>query len=277
MLDGISASLGPEASATTRATLIALAVLGSVRALRWGGVLSTRMARKALHCLIGPVFVMCWVLWPSGAASGVWAAVVPLGIVGFFALVGTGAVSDPGTVAIMARSGLARELLVGPAEYGIVCAAVTACAFRSLFALVVLSALFSGDAAAEVAGMAVQSAVARTKRRGGALALLAAPPFPGAAPRKSLAGTLAFASATFAGVVGMLGLGLRAGWPWVLALAAPHAHAPFLPLAVAGAGAMGGAVAEALTTSDHDNVTGPAGAAVAAIAASFCVGLPLLA
>ncbi|KAA0170714.1 hypothetical protein FNF28_01258 [Cafeteria roenbergensis] len=260
---------------TAKATGIALSVLGLVRVARWAGAVSTPTARKMLHCLIGPVFMACWNMWPADALAGPWAAVVPGGIVAFFALVGQGVISDPGTVSIMARTGRAAELMVGPLEYGIVCVALTAGAFRSLLALSALMALFFGDAAAELAGRAVQAAA--LKRRGGALvAWLARPALPVLPARKSLAGTCAYFSAALLGAAAMTAFGLSCGWTELLR-AVPASASPLASMAaVLVAGAAGGALAEAATDSDHDNLTGPAGAAAAALASGWALGVAVL-
>lgn len=260
---------------TAKAAGIALSVLVVVRVARWAGVVSTPTARKMLHCLIGPVFMACWDMWPSSALAGPWAAVVPGGIVGFFALVGKGIISDPGTVSIMARTGRAAELMVGPLEYGIVCVALTAGAFRSLLALSALMALFFGDAAAEVVGRAAQAAA--LKRRGGDLvAWLARPLLPVLPARKSVAGTLAYFAAALLGAAGMTAFGLSCGWTELLR-AMPVSASPLAAVAaVLAAGAAGGAVAEAATDNDHDNLTGPIGAAAAVMAAGWALGVTVV-
>ena len=77
---------------------------------------------------------------------------VPLAITGKFVAIGAGLVRDEATVRSMSRSGAPRELLYGPAQYGVVFSFATMFFWQSSACLVALMTLCFGDAAAEIVG-----------------------------------------------------------------------------------------------------------------------------
>jgi dolichol kinase len=263
----------PMLVATCKATGIALSVLVVVRVLRAAGFLSSGLARKALHSGIGPAFVLCWSLWPSEPVAAWWAAAVPGGIVAYFALVGLKLLHDPGTVDIMSRTDRASDLLVGPVEYGIMTALITCFAFKAPVAVATLSALFLGDAAAEVAGRAVQHLLSTSKRPGALIRGLASP-IPGiSTARKSVAGSAACVIASFAGAMLLLAAAPVTPADAGTALIGSRWSGAGLPhVWISLSAAVCGALAEAMTSSAHDNITATLGAAVGALACCWVLG-----
>jgi phytol kinase len=54
------------------------------------GWIESRLSRKFIHIGTGPIFVLCWLMYPDAFISRWLAALVPLLITMQFALVGTG-------------------------------------------------------------------------------------------------------------------------------------------------------------------------------------------
>jgi hypothetical protein len=107
----------------TKAFLIGLAICVSlvefVKFTASRGLLSSADARKLLHILIGPVFLLIWPMFDTPTAqspSHLWAAAIPGIVTLVFTLVGAGVVKDKATVKMMSRSGDAGELLGGPLQ-----------------------------------------------------------------------------------------------------------------------------------------------------------------
>jgi phytol kinase len=119
-------------------------------------LLPPRLSRKLMHLGAGPLFALCWPLYPSNCA--LLAASVPLLASIQFALVGTGVLPDfIGLTRGATRSGRREELLQGPLLYGIVHSAIAATNFCRPGALLAIAALCGGDGLAEVVGKGVTS------------------------------------------------------------------------------------------------------------------------
>ena len=88
------------------------------------GWISGSLSRKIIHIGTGPIFVLCWLLFPPDPIARYLAALVPLAITIQFVLVGTGVIRDPAAVEAMSRSGERQEILRGPLYYGIVFAKI---------------------------------------------------------------------------------------------------------------------------------------------------------
>ena len=89
--------------------------LVEIRALDFAaqrGWIESRLSRKLIHILTGPLFVLCWLLFP---APDLWyyrwlAALVPLLFTVQFALIGLGMVKDEASVKAMSpQRGPARD------------------------------------------------------------------------------------------------------------------------------------------------------------------------
>src|SRR5512141_1964997 len=70
--------------------LIALVFLRLMDFLAGRGWIEPRLSRKLIHIGTGPIFVLCWLMFPPAPESRWLAALVPLMIVAQFALVGLG-------------------------------------------------------------------------------------------------------------------------------------------------------------------------------------------
>ena len=86
---------------------------------------SGKLSRKIIHIGTGPLFVLCWLLFPATGYSNLLAAVIPLLITLQFFLVGSGVIEDPQLIESMSRTGNRREILKGPLYYGIVFVLIT--------------------------------------------------------------------------------------------------------------------------------------------------------
>src|SRR5215207_9332639 len=58
------------------------------------GIIESRLSRKFIHIGTGPIFVLCWLMYPDVQISRWLAALIPLLITAQFALVGTGIIKD---------------------------------------------------------------------------------------------------------------------------------------------------------------------------------------
>jgi phytol kinase len=117
------------------------------------GLISSSLSRKIIHIGTGPIFVLCWILFPGSTASRFLAALIPLGIVIQFTLVGLGVLKDRSAVEAMSRTGDAREILKGPLFYGLVFVILTIAYWRdSMIGIIALMILCGGDGLADVVG-----------------------------------------------------------------------------------------------------------------------------
>ncbi|MGE5461871.1 MAG: diacylglycerol/polyprenol kinase family protein, partial [Syntrophothermus sp.] len=118
-----------------------------------------RTSRKLIHIGTGPIFVLCWLMYPDVWISRWLAALVPLLITVQFALVGFGILKDEAAVKAMSRSGDRREILRGPLFYGIMFVAITLLYWKdSLIGIPALMMLCGGDGIADIVGRRVRSA-----------------------------------------------------------------------------------------------------------------------
>ncbi|HMN11422.1 MAG TPA: phosphatidate cytidylyltransferase [Bellilinea sp.] len=122
------------------------------------GVFDRRTSRKIVHIGIGPVFVLCWLLFKDEPSARWFAAIVPFLITLQFALAGLGVIKDEKTVQSMARTGDRTELLRGPTYYGIVFVLMTLLAWKSNpYGIVALMILCGGDGLADLVGGKIKS------------------------------------------------------------------------------------------------------------------------
>lgn len=122
------------------------------------GWIESKLSRKFIHIGTGPIFVLCWLMYPDVPISRWLAALVPLLITAQFALVGTGIIKDEAAVRAMSRSGDRREILRGPLFYGIVFVAVTLIYWKdSLVGIPALMMMCGGDGVADIVGRRVRS------------------------------------------------------------------------------------------------------------------------
>lgn len=151
----------------------ALAWLRFIDYLAHRGIIPSDVSRKLIHIGTGPIFVVCWLLFPDDIQARYFAATVPLLITAQFLLVGMGIIKDQAAVDSMSRSGDRREILRGPLFYGIVFVVLTILFWKdSPLGIMALMMLCGGDGLADLAGSRLKSI-----------------PLPWA-PRKSVAGSI---------------------------------------------------------------------------------------
>ena len=122
------------------------------------GWIESRLSRKLIHIGTGPIFVLCWLMFPDVPASRWLAALVPFAITAQFALVGLGIMKDEASVKAMSRTGDRREILRGPLFYGIMFVLLTIIFWKdSPVGMVALMIMCGGDGIADLVGRAIKS------------------------------------------------------------------------------------------------------------------------
>jgi phytol kinase len=117
------------------------------------GWLSAALSRKIIHMGTGPLFVLCWLLFPGKPSDRYLAALVPLIITVQFFLVGTGIIKDPPAVQAMSRTGDRREILHGPLFYGLAFVALTIFYWMdNPIGIIALMLMCGGDGLADIVG-----------------------------------------------------------------------------------------------------------------------------
>jgi phytol kinase len=137
--------------------------LAEIRALDFAahrGWIESRLSRKLIHIITGPLFVLCWLLFPS---PDLWyyrwlAALVPLLFTVQFALIGLGIVKDEASVKAMSRNGDRREILHGPLYYGIIFVVMTLLFWKdSPIGMIAVMLMCGGDGLADIMGRGIRS------------------------------------------------------------------------------------------------------------------------
>jgi phytol kinase len=137
---------------------IALAFLRLMDFLAQRGLIEPRLSRKLIHIGTGPIFVLCWLLFPDQPESRWLAALVPFMIVLQFALVGMGVIKDEAAVQAMSRTGNPREILRGPLYYGIAFVILTIVFWKnSPVGMTALMLMCGGDGLADIVGRRMAS------------------------------------------------------------------------------------------------------------------------
>jgi len=117
------------------------------------GWIESRLSRKIIHIGTGPIFVLCWLLFPGEWYDRYLAALVPGLITVQFALIGLGIIKDDASVKAMSRSGDPKEILRGPLYYGIMFVLMTVIFWKdSPIGIVALMMMCGGDGIADVVG-----------------------------------------------------------------------------------------------------------------------------
>ncbi len=118
-----------------------------------GGWIESKLSRKLVHIGTGPIYVLCWLLFPNHPASRFLAALVPLAITIQFFLIGTGIIQDEAKVKSLSRTGDRREILYGPLFYGIIFVLLTILYWNdSPIGITALMVLCGGDGLADILG-----------------------------------------------------------------------------------------------------------------------------
>ena len=215
--------------ATLLTFVIAIIFLRLMDFIAQRGWIDSKTSRKLIHIGTGPIFVLCWLMFPDLPISRWLAALVPLLITVQFALVGTGILKDEAAVKAMSRTGDRREILRGPLFYGIVFVAITLLYWKdSLIGLPALMMMCGGDGIADIVGRRVASARLPWS------------------PDKSLAGTLSVFIGGWIMTVFVFAI-----YVWFAAFSGPITQF-LLPITWI---ALGATLVESLPFKDIDNIT----------------------
>jgi phytol kinase len=215
--------------ATILTFLIAVAFLRIMDYIAQRGWIDSRTSRKLIHIGTGPIFVLCWLMYPDVWISRWLAALVPLLITVQFALVGLGVIQDEAAVKAMSRTGDRREILRGPLFYGIMFVVITLLYWKdSPIGIPALMMLCGGDGIADIVGRRVSS-----------------PKLPWS-PEKSVAGSLS----VFVGGW-LLTIFVFSVYVWIGAFSGPVSRF-LLPVTWI---ALGATAVESLSFKDIDNIT----------------------
>jgi phytol kinase len=137
---------------------IAIAFLRVMDFFAHRGFVESKLSRKFIHIGTGPIFVLCWLLFPDVSTARYLAALVPLLITVQFILVGTGLIKDTAAVQAMTRAGNPKEILRGPLFYGIVFVILTVVYWKdSPIGITALMMMCGGDGIADIVGRRVKS------------------------------------------------------------------------------------------------------------------------
>lgn len=138
--------------------LVALVEIRSLDFAAHRGWIESRLSRKLIHILTGPLYVLCWLLFPDVPYARWLAALVPLLFTVQFALIGLGVVKDEASVKAMSRSGDRREILRGPLFYGIIFVLMTLVYWKdSPIGMTAVMLMCGGDGLADIMGRGLKS------------------------------------------------------------------------------------------------------------------------
>lgn len=208
---------------------VALVFLRLMDILAHRGMIESRLSRKLIHIGTGPIFVLCWLMFPDLPISRWLAALVPLVITIQFALVGLGIIKDDAAVKAMTRTGDPREILRGPLFYGLVFTAMTLIYWKdSPVGITALMIMCGGDGIADIVGRRVNS------------------PKLAWSPEKSIAGSLSVFIGGWLLTLIIFGI-----YVWFGAFSGPMTRF-ILPVSWIALGAM---LVESLPFKDIDNIT----------------------
>ncbi len=139
--------------ATILTFAIALAFLRMMDFFAHRGWIESRLSRKLIHIGTGPIFVLCWLLFPASPEARWLAALVPFAITLQFALVGLGIINDEASIKAMSRTGDRREILRGPLFYGMMFVLLTIIFWKdSPVGMTALMIMCGGDGVADLVG-----------------------------------------------------------------------------------------------------------------------------
>ena len=144
--------------ATILTFAIAIAFLRLMDFFAHRGLIESKLSRKFIHIGTGPIFVLCWLMFPEVSFARYLAALVPLLITVQFILVGTGIMKDDAAVQAMTRTGNPKEILRGPLFYGITFVVLTIVYWKdSPIGITALMMMCGGDGIADIVGRRVKS------------------------------------------------------------------------------------------------------------------------
>ena len=138
--------------------IIALSWLRIMDLAAHKGWIESKLSRKIIHIGTGPIFVLCWLLFPDTWYSRWLASLVPLAITIQFAMVGLGVMKDEASVKAMTRTGDRREILRGPLFYGLIFVILTLVYWKdSPIGIIALMLMCGGDGLADILGRRIKS------------------------------------------------------------------------------------------------------------------------
>ncbi|MGB3495530.1 MAG: phosphatidate cytidylyltransferase [Elainellaceae cyanobacterium] len=144
---------GQLAIATLLTWAIALLWLALVNGAAVRGWLHPTLSRKLIHTGTGPLYVLCWLLFPDSDLSRYLAVTVPLGLTLVFLATGLGWIDNSDLVQSSTRHGKPAELLRGPLYYGIAFIVCTILFWRNSPAgILALMVMCGGDGLADIVG-----------------------------------------------------------------------------------------------------------------------------
>jgi phytol kinase len=144
--------------ATVLTLAIAISFLRLMDFFAHRGWIESKLSRKFIHIGTGPIFVLCWLMFPDVTISRYLAALVPLLITVQFILVGAGIMKDDAAVEAMTRTGNPKEILRGPLFYGIVFVLLTVIYWKdSPIGITALMMMCGGDGVADIIGRRIKS------------------------------------------------------------------------------------------------------------------------
>jgi len=144
--------------ATILTFAIAIAFLRLMDFFAHRGLIESKLSRKFIHIGTGPIFVLCWLMFPDVSSARYLAALVPLLITVQFILVGTGIMKDDAAVQAMTRTGNPKEILRGPLFYGIMFVVLTIVYWKdSPIGITALMMMCGGDGIADIVGRRIKS------------------------------------------------------------------------------------------------------------------------
>eukprot|EP01133_Synstelium_polycarpum_P006250 gene6250-7247_t len=195
-------------------------------------LLTPSQTRKVVHIGTGLIYVCSWGLYPVHSLyARFYAAVIPSLICLQFSLVGLGILKDAKTVDSMSRSGNPRELLFGPATYGVIFVVSTIVFWgHSCIGITAISLLCFGDGFAGLVGQEMKHTARLPWNK-----------------NKTYAGCIAFVVASFFGTITMLTIVKSYGFLMTFSIIR---YLPSLLWAT-----MIAAVVESLPIEDWDNIT----------------------
>ena len=138
--------------------IISLAFLRVMDLAAHRGWIESKLSRKIIHIGTGPIFVLCWLMFPDVWFSRWLASLVPLAITVQFAMVGLGWIKDEASVKALSRTGDRREILLGPLFYGLIFVILTLVYWKdSPIGIIALMLMCGGDGLADILGRRVRS------------------------------------------------------------------------------------------------------------------------
>ncbi|MFC2063940.1 diacylglycerol/polyprenol kinase family protein [Chloroflexota bacterium] len=138
--------------------IISLAFLRTMDLAAHRGWIESKLSRKIIHIGTGPIFVLCWLMFPDVWFSRWLASLVPFAITAQFAMVGLGWIKDEASVKALSRTGDRREILLGPLFYGLIFVILTLVFWKdSPIGIIALMLMCGGDGLADILGRRVRS------------------------------------------------------------------------------------------------------------------------